>query len=92
MNFSGIGSIARLIKTAELEVLLHNISSSAENGTTVLPVKCPGKGRVEDYGKTDTGEAACVFNGNNCPYFKYAEFSLESYLKKILCVVDSKVK
>ena len=87
MEFSGTKDLFGLIRTAELEVLLKAVSVSSENGTTVLPVKCPGKGRVDDYGKTEDGEAACVYNGNNCPYFNSAEFGLNDYVKKIICTV-----
>lgn len=91
MKFNGISNIDGLIKKAELEILLKEISVSSEEGTTIFPVKCPGKGRVDDYGKTEDGEAACAYRNNYCRYFRSADFRLDDYLKKIICNVQKGV-
>jgi len=75
-------------KQANLEVLVKNIIVSADSGTAVEPMKCPGVGRVEDYGKDSSGEPVCVYNGKNCPYFDNAAFKLDGYYKIISCTID----
>jgi hypothetical protein len=76
---------AQPIKQANLEILLSNISVNSKQGATVIPSRCPAVARAQDYGKTDTGDAACVFHGKNCPYFDEAGFVLEDYYKIIKC-------
>ena len=80
------------LKMAKLEVLLRKIEVSSDSGTTVIPVRCPGIGRVEDYGKTNEDEPACVYNSNNCPYFRDSGFDLDTYYKQITCTVDEKLE
>ena len=79
-----------IAKHAKLEVLLKNITADAESGTTVVPVKCPGVGRVDDYPENDKGQPVCVHHGDNCPYFGDASFDLDTYYKQITCLVDKK--
>ncbi len=80
------------LKQASLEVLLQAIIVSADKGTTVYPVRCPGKGRVNDYGKDGEGKPACAFSGNSCPYFSDAMFNIADYFKQITCLVDKKAE
>lgn len=87
MNFLNINSIDELIKKADQEILLSGIAIDSEEGATVVPVKCPAKGRKEDYGKDDQGKPACVYNGNMCPYFDSTMFTLNNFSKKIICKV-----
>ena len=85
MYFSGMKTLDDLfIKCAKLEVLLHSIESSRE-GTTIIPVRCPAKGRADDYGRTEDENPACVYKNNNCRYFVRARFSLDSFTKEIVC-------
>jgi hypothetical protein len=80
------------LKQSSLDVLLSIVMVSSKNGATVYPVRCPGKGRVQDYGEDAEGKPACVFNGNNCPYFGDAMFNLDDYFKQIKCMVDERQK
>ena len=77
-------------KQAKLEVLLKNISVDAGSGTTVVPVKCPGVGRVDDYLEDEKGQPVCAHQGNNCPYFGDAGFDLDTYYKQITCNMGGK--
>jgi hypothetical protein len=86
-EYSSFTTLNDMLKVASIEVLLKSVIVSAENGTTVYPIRCPAVGRSSDYGKDASGEAACVYNGNNCKYFVNAEFTLEDYTKKIVCSV-----
>lgn len=86
-EYSKFATINDLLKVASVEVLLKSVIVSASNGTTVYPIRCPAVGRSSDYGKDASGEAACVYNGNNCKYFNDAEFTLEDYTKKIVCTI-----
>jgi hypothetical protein len=79
-------------KQASLEVLLSVIAVHAKNGATVYPARCPGKGRVQDYGQDAKGKPACVFHGTNCPYFGDAMFNIDDYFKQITCMVDERKK
>jgi hypothetical protein len=68
------------------EVLLSSIKID-NKGASVYPANCPGKGRAQDILIDDDGSAACMFNGQKCPYFVSTEFSLEEYDKNIICKV-----
>jgi hypothetical protein len=68
------------------EVLLSSIKID-NKGADVYPANCPGKGRAQDILLDVNGSAACMFNGQNCPYFVSTEFSLEQYDKNIICKV-----
>ena len=87
-NFEDIKNIDDLLKKAEQEMLLSGIAIDSEEGATVVPVKCPGKGRVEDYGKDKNGKPACIYNGITCPYFSSTMFTLDDFTKKIICKVE----
>ena len=87
MNFLNINSIDELIKKANQTILLSGIAVHPEEGATVVPVKCPAKGRKEDYGKDDKGKPTCVYNGNMCPYFDSTMFTLNNFTKEIICKV-----
>ena len=79
-----------IAKNAKLEVLLKSVSVESGSGTTVTPVTCPGVGRVGNHGKDEQEQPACVYNNNDCPYFRDAGFDLDTYYKQITCVVDEK--
>lgn len=78
-----------LIKKNSLDVLLKTVIVEAEGGTIVLPVQCPGIGRVDDYGKMENGRPACVFHNKNCPYFGEAGFNLSDFYKQISCNIGA---
>jgi hypothetical protein len=85
MDFLNINTIDELIKIAEQEILLSGIAIDSEEGAMVVPVKCPAKGRKEDYGKDSEGKPTCVYNGTVCPYFDNTMFTLKDFTKKIIC-------
>ncbi len=87
MDFININSVDELIKKADQEILLSGIAIDSTDGATVVPVKCPAKGRKEDYGKDDKGKPTCIYNGSVCPYFDNTMFTLNNFTKKIICKV-----
>ena len=68
------------------EVLLSSITIDNE-GVSVYPTTCPGKGRTDDLILDSSGQPACTLNGNKCPYFVSTKFTLEQYDKNIMCNV-----
>jgi len=85
MSFQNTETINDLIKRAELEVLLERVAVDADRGTIVIPVRCPAKGRVNDYQMDEEGQPACVFNNRNCGYFGRSMFDLNGYVKQVIC-------
>lgn len=85
-DFVNINSIDALLKKAEIEVLLSGIATD-QDGTTIVPIKCPAVGRKDNYGKDEKGEPTCVFNDTKCPYFSNAIFTLSDFVKKIECSI-----
>jgi hypothetical protein len=85
MSFQKTKTIDDLIKQAELEVLLKRVTVEADRGTIVNPVRCPAKGRVDDYQRDEEGRPACVYNNGNCNYFGRSMFDLNGYTKQIMC-------
>lgn len=88
MSFQNTETIDALIKKAELEVLLKRVTVEADRGTIVTPVRCPAKGRVDDYQRDEEGKPACTYNGNNCHYFGRSMFDLDGYVKQIICMFE----
>ncbi|HRZ18517.1 MAG TPA: hypothetical protein P5136_00430 [Methanofastidiosum sp.] len=86
MSFENIKSLDDLIKTAEVEVLLASISCTQE-GPQVYPVKCPAVGRKDDYLRDMNDNPVCALGNRKCKYFQLAEFKLEDYTKRIICLV-----
>lgn len=74
-----------MIRTGNVEVLLESFSISDDTEVTVIPVNCPGKGRVTNFVVDDEGRPTCVFKGKKCPYFKSVRFSEEYYQKTLVC-------
>ena len=68
------------------EVLLSSIKID-NDGASVYPTNCPGKGRTDKLLLDSSGQPACILNGKKCPYFVSANFTLEQYDKNIMCNV-----
>jgi hypothetical protein len=85
MLFKGINNLEELLKKAEAELLLSSVEINSDGTSLVVPVKCPGIGRKNDFLKDDKGKPACIYNTKRCKYLIDAKFEYDKHIKTINC-------
>jgi len=81
------------IKEASTKVMIGSTNIDPVSGVTIQPQNCPAmlKG-ISDYQKTDSGEAACVFNDNKCKYLEPSSIDARNNERDLVCKIDVGMK